>query len=177
MARASKHAALRGNPIPLKAATPAGPATSIVWGVDQAKVVTLLTPVQAAAVFERWGVDAVIAEDLCGAPPPGLTTVAHARGMTTISSVRAIDAVPAPYPIVGSFAVSYADPPEPSLTELLQRLERGKLVEPSRPWWARAYERLVQRFGEDLIILAVCALTAAFFFGRTVWSLYRGPVA
>lgn len=167
---ARKSTPLVGNPVPLNAPAPTYPATQVVWAAGQARVVSELTPAQAAAIFERWGVDAVISEELCGAPP---TPAGH-----SLDKVRALAARPQPYPYVGEFeARSYVDAPLPSLTDLLLRLERNKLVEPSRPWWARVYERLVQRFGEDLIILAACCVIAGFFFARTVWSLYQAGSA
>lgn len=141
MARLSKNRGetLRGHPIPLNAPPPARSATRVVWSDGPARVATELTPQQAAALFQRWEIDAETSERLCGAP----------------------------------FRTDlYSDEPPPSLEELLRRLERHKLVEPNTTWWGRAFERLVQRFGEDLIILAACGLIAAFFFARTIWSFW-----
>ncbi|KQV66606.1 hypothetical protein [Caulobacter sp. Root343] len=159
---------LLGNPVPLRAARAPTPATRIVWATQSgAKVITELTPAEAASIFVYWGVNPDITEDLCG------------RALTSeqLAAIREADARPQPYPYVGhvearSISTSISAR-EPSLTELLRRLERQKLVEPSRPWWARVFEGLVQRFGEDLIILAATGVIGAFFFGKTVFDLYH----
>ena len=163
---ARKRMPLVGNPIPLNAPAPTYPATRVVWAAGRARVVSELTPAQAAAIFERWGVDAVISEGLCGAPPPAPAD--HA-----LDKVRALAARPQFYPYVGEYeARTYADEPLPSLTDLLLRLERNKLVEPSRPWWARAFERLVARYGEDTIIIAALSgVVAVYFAGSVLWRL------
>lgn len=139
MSRASKARPqdLRGSPIPLNAPPPPRCSTRVVWSTGQARTVTELTPEQAAALFQRWDVDAETAERLCGAPY-----------RTDL----------------------YCDQPLPSLEQFLRRLERHKAIEPRMSWWGRAFQSLVARFGEDLIIAAACILIAAFFVGRTIWT-------
>lgn len=162
---------LAGNPIPLGAAKTPTTATRIVWGVgaNGASVVTEMTALEAAQVFVRWGVAPEIASPLVGAAVPDWRDrPAHGFGD--------VDAWGQPYPYLGAYVPDSVEH-DSTLTDLFRRLEAHKVLTPSRPWWARAYERLVARFGEDLIILAACALTAAFFFGRTVWSLYHASSA
>lgn len=151
-------------------AGPAQPTTQITWQ-GGARVITTLTPAQAAAIFERWGVDPVITQDLTGAAPP---TVAASR----IDEIRAIAARPQPYPHPGARPAGlYSDEPFPPLSELLSRLERQRVISPAHPWWARALQALIVRYGETPVILAGCAVFVAFFVGRTVWSLTFGPAA
>lgn len=151
-------------------AGPAEPTTQVTWQRG-ARIITILTPAQAAAIFERWGVDPVITEDLTGAAPPAVSA-------SRIDEIRAIAARPQPYPHVGAMAAGvYSEEPFPPLPQLLQRLERQRVISPAYPWWARAFQALIGRYGETPVILASCCVFVAFFVGRTVWSLTFGPAA
>ena len=153
-------------------ATPAEPqATALASWRDGVRTVTVLTPAEAALIFERWGVDPVITEDLTGAAPP---TMAQDR----IDEIRAVAERPQPYPYPGAKPAGlYSQEPFPPLPELLVRFERRRLISPAYPWWARGFRALIVRYGETPVILIACCMIVAFFFGRTVWSLTYGPAA